>query len=94
MKESNLDTPGLGSLATAGAAETLAYLPTCDLGIVLIDAGSTLTAEDIHTVFALRQAAIPVQILISKADLLSEMDQSPLLIISRPSSMHDSMSSG
>lgn len=72
------DTPGLGSLATSGAAETFAYLPTCDLGIVLIDAGSTLTAEDIHTVYALQQAAIPVQILISKADLLSEMDQASL----------------
>ena len=34
-----VDTPGLGSLATTGAAETLAYLPRCDLGIVLIDAG-------------------------------------------------------
>jgi GTP-binding protein EngB required for normal cell division len=72
------DTPGLGSLATSGAAETFAYLPTCDLGIVLIDAGSTLTAEDIHTVYALQQAAIPVQILISKADLLSERDQASL----------------
>ena len=27
-----VDTPGLGSLATGGAAETLAYLPRCDLG--------------------------------------------------------------
>ncbi len=39
-----VDTPGLGSLATSGAAETKAYLPRCDLGVVLIDAGSTLTA--------------------------------------------------
>ena len=31
-----VDTPGLGSLATAGAAETRAYLPRCDLGVVLI----------------------------------------------------------
>ena len=34
-----VDTPGLGSLATSGAAETLAYLPRCDLGVVLIDGG-------------------------------------------------------
>lgn len=72
------DTPGLGSLATTGAAETYAYLPSCDLGIVLVDAGSTLTTEDIHTVIALQQAAIPVQILVSKADILSESDQSSL----------------
>jgi hypothetical protein len=38
-----VDTPGLGSLASTGAAETLAYLPQCDLGVVLIDAGSTLS---------------------------------------------------
>ena len=28
-----VDTPGLGSLATAGAAQTLAFLPRCDLGV-------------------------------------------------------------
>ncbi len=74
-----VDTPGLGSLATAGAAETYAYLPRCDLGLVLIDASSTLTPEDIHTILTLQQAAIPVQILVSKADLLSLADQSSLI---------------
>lgn len=29
-----VDMPGLGALATAGAAETIAYLPQCDLGIL------------------------------------------------------------
>jgi len=57
-----VDTPGLGSLATAGAAETLAYLPHCDLGIVLVDAGSTLTAEDIATIQSLYEAAIPASV--------------------------------
>jgi GTP-binding protein EngB required for normal cell division len=66
-----VDTPGLGSLATTGAAETLAYLPKCDLGVVLIDAGSTLTGDDLQTIQTLTEAAIPVQILLSKADLLS-----------------------
>jgi GTP-binding protein EngB required for normal cell division len=70
-----VDTPGLGSLATAGAAETLAYLPQCDLGIVLIDAGSTLTQEDLSTVQSLYEAAIPGLILLSKADLLSPEDR-------------------
>lgn len=69
-----VDTPGLGSLATSGAVETLAYLPKCDLGVILIDAGSTLTAEDLQTILALQEAAVPVQILISKADLLSRED--------------------
>jgi GTP-binding protein EngB required for normal cell division len=69
-----VDTPGLGSLATAGAAETLAYMPSCDLSVVLIDAGSTITHEDLETIQALYRAAIPVQVLLSKADLLSPED--------------------
>jgi len=66
-----VDTPGLGSLATTGAAETLAYLPRCDLGVVLIDAGSTLTPDDLQTIQTLQEATIPVTILLSKADLLA-----------------------
>ncbi len=73
-----VDTPGLGSLATSGAAETLAYLPKCDLGVVLIDAGS-LTAEDLQTIIALRQAAIPVNVLLSKADVLGPDDRSRII---------------
>jgi len=69
-----VDTPGLGSLATTGAAETLAYLPKCDLGVVLIDAGSTLTDDDLQTIQTIQEAAIPVQILLSKADLLSSQE--------------------
>ncbi|MGB2640874.1 MAG: dynamin family protein [Candidatus Acidiferrum sp.] len=70
-----VDTPGLGSLATTGAAETLAYLPKCDLGVVLIDSGSTLTMEDLQTMETLREAGIPVQVLLSKADQLSAEDR-------------------
>ena len=70
-----VDTPGLGSLATRGAAETLAYLPRCDLGVVLIDAGSTLTQEDLSTIGTLYQAAIPAMLLLSKADLLDPGEQ-------------------
>lgn len=69
-----VDTPGLGSLATSGEAETLAYLPKCDLGVVLIDAGSTLTEVDLRTILALQEAAIPAHILLSKADLLDQQD--------------------
>lgn len=70
-----VDTPGLGSLATTGAAETLAYLPQCDLGVVLVDAGSTLTQEDLSTVQSLYEAATPAFVLLSKADLLSSEDR-------------------
>ncbi len=69
-----VDTPGLGSLATTGAAETLAYLPKCDLGVVLIDAASALTTGDLQTIQALAEAAIPSSVLLSKVDLLSPAD--------------------
>ena len=71
-----IDTPGVGSLAHRGTAETLAYLPSCDLGLVLIDAGHTLSAEDIGTLRMLVEAGIPALVLITKADLLngSELD--------------------
>jgi GTP-binding protein EngB required for normal cell division len=70
-----VDTPGLGSLATSGAAETLAYLPRCDLGVVLIDSGSTLTEDDLCTIRTLYEAGIPASILLSKSDLLGTEDQ-------------------
>jgi GTP-binding protein EngB required for normal cell division len=74
-----VDTPGLGSLATSGAAETLAYLPKCDLGVVLIDAGSTLTTEDLQTLLTLQQATVPANVLLSKADLLSSEDRQKII---------------
>lgn len=70
-----VDTPGLGSLATAGAAETLAYLPHCDLGVVLIDAGSTLTEDDLSTIRTLYEAGVPASVLLSKSDLLAPEDR-------------------
>jgi GTP-binding protein EngB required for normal cell division len=70
-----VDTPGLGSLAIAGAEETIAYLPRCDLGIVLIDASAGLTQDDLVVVQALYQAGANAMILISKADLFSAADR-------------------
>ena len=70
-----VDTPGLGSLATKGAAETVAYLPRSDLGIVLVDAASTLTEGDLSTIRALYDAGVPAMVLLSKADLLAPDDR-------------------
>jgi GTP-binding protein EngB required for normal cell division len=69
-----VDTPGLGSLAKRGAAETLAYLPSCDLALLLTDAGATLNEEDIGTLRLLYEAGIPALVLLSKSDLLTEAD--------------------
>jgi len=74
-----VDTPGIGSLAASGTAETLAYLPRCDLGVVLIDAGSTLDREDIALLRDLYEAGIPAQVLLSKADLLTDEDRQRVL---------------
>jgi len=70
-----VDTPGLGSLATSGAEETVAYLPRCDLGIVLLDAGAALTQEDLVVVQSLYRAGATAMVLISKADLLAPPDR-------------------
>jgi GTP-binding protein EngB required for normal cell division len=78
-----VDTPGLGALATAGTAETLAYLPQCDLGMVLISAVNPINDEDLSTIHALSQAGIPVMALLSKADLLSSEDRGKALAYTR-----------
>lgn len=70
-----VDTPGLGSLARYGELESLAYLPRCDLGIVLVDASSTLIQEDASIVNALRQAGAEVMVLLTKADVLDPGDR-------------------
>jgi GTP-binding protein EngB required for normal cell division len=64
-----VDTPGIGSLATQGAQETFAYLPRADLAILLIDVGSAIGPDELSVLRLLQAAAIPVQVVISKADL-------------------------
>ena len=74
-----IDTPGVGSLATFGAAQTKAYLPRCDLGVLLVDAGSSLNQEDLAILQGFYDAAIPAAVLMSKADLLSAPDRSRVI---------------
>jgi len=74
-----VDTPGLGSLAVSGAEETIAYLPRCDLGIVLIDASAGLTPDDLIVVQALYHAGASAMVLISKADLFSPAEREQMI---------------
>ncbi len=69
-----VDTPGLGSLATAGAATTLEYLPQCDLGILLIEAGAPVAPDDLDVARALLDGGSDLIIALSKADRLAETD--------------------
>lgn len=69
-----VDTPQIESFGAGRTAETGAYLPRCDLGLVLVDASSTLTDTDVELVDALRHAGAEAMVLLSKADLLEGQD--------------------
>jgi len=69
-----VDTPGLGSIASAGAAQTLEYLPRCDLGIQLIEAAGALTREDLAVARAILDGGSDLLIVLSKADRLSSAE--------------------
>jgi GTP-binding protein EngB required for normal cell division len=69
-----LDTPGVGSMRTAGQAQAFAWLPRCDLGLVLIAAGAPVGHEDLSLITGLRHAGIACHVLVSKADLLAAAD--------------------
>lgn len=70
-----VDTPGLGSLAHAGAGETMAYLPRADLALLLTDATSALTPGDLLLLASLLKAGIRAMAVLSKADLLTPEDR-------------------
>jgi GTP-binding protein EngB required for normal cell division len=69
-----LDTPGVGSLATSGSAQAFVWLPRCDLGLVLIAAGTPVGRDETALVSGLRNAGIACRALLSKADLLNEAE--------------------
>ncbi len=66
-----VDTPGLGSLATGGTAQTLEYLPRCDLGVMLLEAGGLISREDVDVARAILDAGAELVVALSKADRLS-----------------------
>lgn len=74
-----VDTPGIGSLASAGAAEAIAYLPRADLALLLVDVGSWLGRDDLALLRLFKEAAIPVEVLLSKADLVSPAELQKLV---------------
>ena len=74
-----VDTPGVGSLSTSGPAQAFATLPRCDLGLVLVAAGTAMGPEDLALVRGLSAAGIPLRVLLSKADLLTVAEREAAL---------------
>lgn len=69
-----LDTPGVGSLTSAGSAQAFAWLPRCDVGLVLVAAGTPLGRDETALLSGLRHAGIACCAVLSKADLLGDAD--------------------
>lgn len=65
-----VDTPGLSSLAAAGALQTVEYLPRCDLAIQMIEAGAPLGREDLNLARAVLDSGSELLVALSKADRL------------------------
>ncbi|MGD2070379.1 MAG: dynamin family protein [Gemmatimonadota bacterium] len=65
-----LDTPGVGAYVTPTTASAFAWLPRCDLGLVLIAAGNAIDQDDLALLSGLRSAGVDWRILLSKADLV------------------------
>ena len=73
-----VDTPGVGTLATAGARASYHYLPRCDLGVVLVDAAGSLSSEDLDLLRLLLESGIEPTVLVSKIDLVAEAERPEL----------------
>jgi GTP-binding protein EngB required for normal cell division len=69
-----LDTPGVGSLSRSAPAQAFAWLPRCDLGLVLIAAGNPVGTEDLALVSGLTRVGIACRVFLSKSDLLAPED--------------------
>lgn len=65
-----LDTPGVGSLGTSGPAQAFAWLPRCDLGLVMIAPAGPVARDDLALLSGLRHAGIGYRVLLSKSDLV------------------------
>lgn len=74
-----VDTPGIGSLATSGSEEAFAYLPRTDLALLLVDAAASIGPDELGLLRIFKDAAIPVEILLSKADLVDETSRRKLV---------------
>jgi GTP-binding protein EngB required for normal cell division len=66
-----VDTPGVGSMAATGPAQAFAWLPRCDLGLVLVAAGTPVGRDELALITGLVNAGLRCRVLLSKSDLLA-----------------------
>jgi hypothetical protein len=69
-----IDTPGVGSYANPVGARAFEWLPRCDLGLLLVPAGSSVGSEEVALGRGLVAAGVEVRLVLSKADLLAPGD--------------------
>ncbi|MEJ2218568.1 MAG: dynamin family protein [Gemmatimonadota bacterium] len=69
-----LDTPGVAAYRTPSTASAFAWLPRCDLGLVLVAAAAAVDPEDLALIAGLEAAGVEWRVLLSKSDLLSKED--------------------
>jgi GTP-binding protein EngB required for normal cell division len=69
-----VDTPGLGGLASVASAQTLEYLPRCDLGVLLFEAGGVVSREELDAARAILDAGSELVVALSKSDRLTSTE--------------------
>lgn len=74
-----VDTPGVGSLARAGARATFDYLPRCDLAVLVIDSTGAPTPQDEELLKQLAESGISAVVVMSKADQLADGDRAQVV---------------
>lgn len=78
-----VDTPGLNALASSGAREAYAYMPRCDLAVVVVDGSGALEGQDIDVSRTLIESGIEVEMVVTKADRASEADRTAFAVYVR-----------
>jgi len=69
-----LDTPGVSPWARARGPGVFDWLPRCDVGLLLIPAGSVAEAQDVALARGLAAAGVELKVVLSKADLMAPDD--------------------
>lgn len=70
-----VDTPGLGSIYEASTALTRSFLPHVDAAVVVLGADPPISADELEVVRQVASQVSRLEIILNKADRLSERDR-------------------